>query len=263
MADAQRVYSDEEFAVILRTAAELASRAEQTGFSSSGLTVAEMKLAAAQAGLDPALVERAARLLVTRAAESPLERLIGGPFRHEHGARFSIALDEQTAARLLSAVRISTDYHSSDPGYSSALGMAWKASGSGDVLSVAARPDSDGTSVSVVVDRRGTFVLVGVLSSLAMFFTVSFAAFALAPESPALGVGGLVVGIGGILAAARGYWVSSTRKVRERVGVVLDAIGETVDRPASPASRATADGDGAAAPMRDAGPVGDARVAGE
>ena len=53
MSDDQRVYSDEEFALILRTAAELASRAEQPGFSSNGLTLAEMKSAAAQAGLDP------------------------------------------------------------------------------------------------------------------------------------------------------------------------------------------------------------------
>src|SRR5262245_39891252 len=162
MADDQRVYTDEEFARILRTAAELASRAERPRFSSNGLTLTEMKSAAAQAGLDPALVERAARLLVTRAAASPLERLMGGPLRHEHDARFSIKLDEHNAARLLSAVRINTDFHSSDPGHSSALGMTWKASGDGDVLSVTARPDAGGASVSVVIDRRGTFVLTGV-----------------------------------------------------------------------------------------------------
>src|SRR3954465_9179063 len=124
MADDQRVYSDEEFALILRTAAELASRAEQPSFSSNGLTLAEMKSAAAQAGLDPALVERAARMLVPRATASPVERLIGGPLRHEHDARFPIELDEDSAARLLSAVRISaTHFHSSNAGPSSPPGM--------------------------------------------------------------------------------------------------------------------------------------------
>jgi hypothetical protein len=108
MSDDQRVYSDDEFARILRTAAELASRVEKPGISSNGLTSTEMKSAAAQAGLDPALVERAARLLVIRATASPLERLIGGPLRHEHDARFSIKLDEHNAGDLLPALAASS-----------------------------------------------------------------------------------------------------------------------------------------------------------
>src|SRR5829696_3714031 len=106
MTDDQRVYSDEEFVLILRKVAELASRTESPAASSSGLTLTEMKSAAAQAGLDPALVERAARMLATRAAASPLEWLTGGPLRHRQEARFPIKLDEEGAARLLSAIRI-------------------------------------------------------------------------------------------------------------------------------------------------------------
>ena len=93
MSDDQRVYSDEEFALILRKATELA-RAEPRTPSSAGLTLTEMKAAAAQVGLDPALVERAARLLAARATASPLERLTGGPVRYDHEARFPIKLDE-------------------------------------------------------------------------------------------------------------------------------------------------------------------------
>src|SRR5687768_5088687 len=107
MSDDQRVYSDEQFALILRKAAELASGAQPSAPSQSGLTLTEMKAAASQVGFDPALVERAARLLAVGAAASPLERLIGGPLRHEHEARFPIKLDEHRAALLLSAVRIS------------------------------------------------------------------------------------------------------------------------------------------------------------
>jgi hypothetical protein len=231
VADDQRVYSDEEFALVLRTAAELASRAEQPGFSSHGLTLSEMKSAAAQAGLDPALVERAARLLVSRVKATPFERLIGGSLRHEHDARFSVKLDEHNAARLLSAVRINTDFHSSDPGHSSALGMTWKAAADGDVLSVVARPDADSTSVSVVIDRRGTFVVASMVSALVMFFALLFSAFALAPEAPALGIAGAAVGSGGVLALARSLWASSTRKARERIAIVMDAISQTIRQP--------------------------------
>src|SRR4051812_34494313 len=56
MVDDQRVYSDEEFALILRKAAELVSHTETPATSSGGLTLAEMKAAAAQAGFDPVLV---------------------------------------------------------------------------------------------------------------------------------------------------------------------------------------------------------------
>jgi hypothetical protein len=229
MADDQRVYSDEEFAVILRHAAELASRTERPGPSSGGLTLTEMKAAAAQAGFDPALVERAARLLSARATASPLERLTGGPVRHDHEARFPAKLDENTAARILSAVRISAGQAGSrDVGHSSSMGMTWHDGGDMEALQVTARPDGEGTSVSVVLDRRGTLLTVAGMSGLAMFFTVLFAGSVLYAEAPALGYSGLVAGVGGALAAARGYWASSTRRARERISEVLDAIGQAV-----------------------------------
>ena len=231
MTDDQRVYSDEEFALILRTTAELASRAEQPGFLSNGLTLAEMKSAAAQAGLDPALVERAARMLVMRGTASPVERLIGGPLRLEHDARFPIEFDEDSAARLLSAVRISaTHFHSASAGHSSALGVTWQASGEGDVLSIVARPDEYGTSVSVVIDRRGTFALTGVVSSLAV--VVAFVAgIGLYDALPLLAPWVTVAGIAGTLAVARRFWTSSTKTARERIGMFVDAIGQARVRP--------------------------------
>jgi hypothetical protein len=232
MADDQRVYSDEEFARILRSATEMANRAVPPSVAATGLTLADMKSAAAQAGLDPALVERAARELVVPTSASLVERLIGGPVQHQRTAHFDIAFDEQRAARLLSAVRINADYHSTDPGHSSALGMMWRAAGAGDVLSVAARPVARETAVTAIVDRRGTFVLTGVVTSLALFLAVLFAVFALYPESPTQGVSGLVVGVGGILALARAFWASSTRQVQEKLSEVVEVISETLRHPA-------------------------------
>jgi hypothetical protein len=254
MSDDQRVYSDEEFAVILRKAAELASRAEAPAASSTGLTLSEMKAAAAQAGFDPALVEQAARLLAVRVTTTPIERLIGGPLRHDHKIRFAIKLDENGAARLLSAVRISaSEFGSGNPGHSSSMGMTWHGGGETETLRVTARPEENGTSVSVTLDRRFTLAAVAGLSGLAIFFTVLFSVFALYPEAPALGVGGFLVGVGSALAAARGYWASSTRKVRERIGVVMDAIGQTLNQPEEPqASDFGTMRDGAATRERDA-----------
>jgi hypothetical protein len=220
----ERTYSDEEFALILRKAAELAERPEQPGVTADGLTLIEMKSAAAQAGYDPALVEQAARMMVNTATPSLLERLIGGPLRHEQVAHFTTTFDEASARKLLSAVRINAHYHSTHPGHSSAVGASWQASGSGDVLSVIARPASDGTTVTVAIDRRGTFVLVGAVSLLISFFAILFSVFALYPEAPSLGIGGLVVGVGGIATAVRSFWSSSTRRTRERIDEFMDNI---------------------------------------
>jgi hypothetical protein len=252
MADDQRLYSDEEFALILRKAAELASRAESPAASSAGLTLAEMKSAASQAGLDAALIEQAARMLAATAtataAASRLERLIGGPLRHDHQARFRVRLDESSAALLLSAVRIAASVAGSrDVGHSSSLGMTWHDGGELESLGVTARPEEDGASVSVTVDRRGTLVIVGLTSALVAFFAVLFSGSVLYPDSPALGYAGCIAGIGAALAVARNYWASSTRKVRERISVVMDAIARTLSRPETQVSGLRAVGDGAAA----------------
>lgn len=259
MADEQRVYSDEEFALILRKASELASRAEPPGPSSAGLTLTEMKAVAAQAGLAPALVERAARLVTVRATTSPFERLIGGPWRHEQLARFPIKLDENRSAQVLSAVRISAG-HPGD-GHSSSMGMTWHSGGEFETFSVTARPEEDGTSVSVVLDRRGTLGLVAPLSAAGMFLSF-LAAAGFYDVVPALGVGAGIAGMGGALAIARGYWASSTRKVRERISAVMDAIGETITQPETPPSGFSTIGDGPAARAPDARVVGDAERTG-
>jgi hypothetical protein len=237
--------------------------AEARADSSAGLTLTEMKAAAAQVGFNPALVERAARLLAESAAASPLERLIGGPLRHDHKARFPITLDEDSAARLLSAVRIIAGLPGSrDVGHSSSMGMTWHDGGDLESLGITARPEEDGTVVSVALDRRGPLSVVAMISGIAMFFVVLFSVFALYPAAPALGVGGFIAGIGGVLAAARGYWASSTRKVRERISFVMDSIGQTLSQPEAQVAGLPKIGDSAAAPESDPRVVGDAELTG-
>ena len=126
ISDNRPVYSDEEFALILRKAAELAEPADPRSHSSGGLTLAEMKAAAAQAGFDPALVERAARLLRANAAAAAsfMERLIGGRTRHGSEAYFPIVLDEAGATKLLSAVRIGVGR--TGDGHSGPTGLTWR-----------------------------------------------------------------------------------------------------------------------------------------
>src|SRR5690606_32521597 len=118
-------------------------------------------------------VERAARMLAATASTSRLERLTGGPLRHQYEAHSPVELDENGAALLLSAVRIAASAPGSrDVGHSSSMGMTWHDGGELESLSVTARPAEDGTAVSVALDRRGTLGLVAAASGLTMFFAV-------------------------------------------------------------------------------------------
>lgn len=257
MADGRRVYSDEEFALILRQATRLASGDEPPGSSSAGLTLAEMQAAAAEVGIDPTLVERAARLLAVTTPASLPDKLIGGPVRHVHEARFPTELDENRADRLLSAVRIADgNAGSASAGHSSPFGMTWHSGGELEKLAVTARPDEDGTSVSILFDRRLTLVPVVAFSGCGLLFSF-VAGMGLYDVSPALGLGATIAGVGGVVAAARLYWATSTRTVRERIGAVMDTIGQTLSQAESRVTGVDTVDDLAPAPERGAAAVGD------
>jgi hypothetical protein len=187
-----------------------------------------MKSAAAQAGINPTLVELAARQLASHANASHFERLVGGPLRHEQEAKFRGKLDEQTAARLLSAIRISaTHIQSANDGHSSALGVTWQASNDGNVISVVAKPDQNGTTASIVIDRRGTFVVTGAFSSFAILMSFLMG-MGLYEQMPLIAPWIPVAGVVGTLAVVRSFWASSSRKARERIGIFMDVIGQTL-----------------------------------
>ena len=225
ISDDRPVYSDEEFALILRKAAELAEPADPRSHSPGGLTLAEMKAAAAQAGFDPALVERAARLLRANATAAPsfMERLIGGRTRHGSEAHFPIVLDEAGAAKLLSAVRIVVGR--SGDGHSGPTGVTWRSSDDGGaVLSLTALADHEGTSMTADLDRRGTLVVVGSLTLVGSFLALAFGGTVAGEIVPGLEAVGGLSGVGAVLAIARTYWASSTRTARERLSHVMDSV---------------------------------------
>ena len=75
-----------------------------------------MKAAAAQVGIDPSLVEQAARLVAANVTTAPsfMERLFGGRARYRGEAHYPIVLDEAGVAafyegHLLSVLTIRTD----------------------------------------------------------------------------------------------------------------------------------------------------------
>ena len=118
-----------------------------------------------------------------------------------------------------------------NPGHSSALGMTFSDGGEMETLSVTAKPEGNTTTVNLVLDRRNTLLTVVISSGIGMILAELFAMSALYQESPTLGIGAAIAFAAGILAIGRAYWASSTNKARERIGVVMDAVGRTLTKP--------------------------------
>ena len=78
----RRRYSEEEVGLILRRATEI-QRAEPTAPDPEGLTLAELEEIASEAGIDPALLRRAATELHSLRPATAASRLAGAPLEIE------------------------------------------------------------------------------------------------------------------------------------------------------------------------------------
>ena len=185
-----------------------------------------MKAIAVEVGLDPTLIERAARLMP---AGSRLDRLLGGPVRHRLDAHFATKLTEERTAHLLSVVRAAVEMQGE--GEANASGMAWNsvAVGSWSQTFVTAHGEGEGTRVRVTVDRRGGLVGTGFVSlagGLSVAGLIVGIGVALGVPEVAIGQGVIGGGVAGGLALGRAVWTSTARGIRKKA----DALMETISR---------------------------------
>ncbi len=187
----------------------------------------EMKAIAVEAGLDPDLVEQAARLVPVDSSESRLARGLGGPVKYRLDAHFRTKLTDESAAHLLSAVRAAVEQQGA--GEADSSGMLWHSIG-GQIL-VTAHAEAEGTRVRVVVDRRGGLIVTGALSllgALAVAVGVVAAGETGVLESVAIGLSIIAGGAAGSLALARAVWASNSRAMRAKVDALMDTIGRSL-----------------------------------
>ncbi len=189
-----------------------------------------MKVIAAEAGLDPALVERAARLTPGDPTRSRLERLLGGPVKYRLGGHFATNLTDERAARLLDVVRAVAEQQGE--GEASSSGISWHSVGEGSQILVSAHAEGDGTRVRVVVDRRAGLMLTGtfsVLGSLAIGVLVLVGGEAIELQSLPLGLALMGGGMASVLALGRAVWASTSRGIRERVDALMDTVSRSLE----------------------------------
>jgi hypothetical protein len=187
-----------------------------------------MKAIAADAGLDPVMVERAARLMPASAGESRLARVLGGPLKHRLDSYFTTELTTESAAHLLAAVRAAAEQQGE--GESSTSGVSWHSVGEGSQILVTALSEGTGTRVRIMVDRSGGLVMTGMFTLLGVLAVGIAGAVGIGASGIESGLaeGVLFGAVAGVLAVGRAAWASSSRGLRTKMNALMDAVSQSL-----------------------------------
>ena len=236
--DSSRQYSDREVRLILKSAVELQQRlADLAGERAGGMSLAELEQVAAEAGLDPTFVRRAAAQLDAPAAPSDRSIFLGGPTQLVLERVVNLTIDPDRFDHLLDVVRAVTH----EVGEVSTVGrqFGWKGrlDGAKSDVSVSAGDDRTTLRVRIQLDEVAVSHFMLKTGMLGVGGGLFGAAVTVADYGPVA----LVLG-GGVLAS--GYLWSrhglrrATARYRARGHELIEAlvtrIGETAreNRPA-------------------------------
>ncbi len=206
-----------------------------------GFSLTEMKAIAVEAGLDPVLIERAARLMPVGSSKSWLDRVLGGPLKHRLDAHFETKLTEETKAHLLSAVRAAVEMQGRGEAYPS--GMSWNSVGAASQVFVTAHAEGEGTRVRVTVDRGGALAGTTAMVSLVSIVLGGVVATILEPESVAVNAAIVGGAVAGSLGLGRAMWASTTRGIREKVDALMDTVSRSLAESGSESASSEETGD--------------------
>ncbi len=120
-----RLFSEQEIGAILKRTAELSKQADRS--VQDGLSLEEIQQLAADAGLDPDLVARAAAEVSSPVAVKPRADLFGGPLAYATDVDLDIDVDEEAWESMLPAIRAT--FH--DPGTVSVRDGTYEWTGTG------------------------------------------------------------------------------------------------------------------------------------
>ena len=230
-------YSDEEFALILRQAAELQ---ESSGHPHhpEGLSLAEIKQVAREAGIDPRYVAEAAALLAMRGSSSE-RNWLGVPFKLEHERSLPGEVPDREMKTLLDEIRRVMEAPGELSHVPGALEWQHKSEGTSDKTYVDVVVKDGNTQVKIRGDRSemaAVWFTLGPMAGVALGM-IGAAAAALGPgaETAALlaGGGGLGLGAGWV------GWRYTAARWKQRLDTLTERLTSTVTRLAESPSPAT------------------------
>jgi len=209
--EAERRYTDREFAQIVRRAFALERQAPQSISARDGLTLDEMQAIAAEVGIDPVALGHAAALQPVERSGS-MARALGAPdawvwkFSIEGGGVDVSARLLGTMQRML---RQRGEIRRRD-------GMTeWRSVGRSDQVSVTMAPDGGDTRIEVAGDRGSALFLVALLALLPWSAAAAFLGAALSFTGSAVVL--TVAALAGAFLTARLLWRATGRRLRDRL----------------------------------------------
>jgi hypothetical protein len=228
----KRRYSEEEFALILRKAAEIQESPRDGGTVGGGsFTLEEIQSIAGEAGIDPQAVSRAAALLGPMRGEGRrgrIEAIIGGRAAYHREFEVEGHLPPEEMGRLLQVIRKEAAHQGTAAEVLG--GVEWKTVGEVSSLSINITPREGATSIQIVGDRGGAAFVTVLFSLLGPAFASGVLGSILEPTTAA-GIVTMVGGLftGGIL-VGRTLWVRSSRSFRRKLDRILERLADEVGR---------------------------------
>ena len=228
-ANDERRYSDEEFAVILRTASEVPGGLIPAlpPQPQDGLTLSQIQEIASEVGIDPGRVSRAAALLPSGDA-SALMSFLGGQPRHRLEATVPASVPTAALGRIVEVARNATG--TQGEAREVLGGLEWKGSTATATFGASITPHEDHTTLHAWTDRTESMAGIyagagfGVLGVVAL--TMGKLVFG---ETDAGIVAALLSGIPPAFLFARTLWKRSTKKYKLRLIHLMDAMAKEAE----------------------------------
>ncbi len=218
-----RRFDESELALILRQAAELQARDSVRPHGGGGLSLPEIQAIAAEVGIEPGYVQRAAAGLAVR-PPSQLSRIAGGPARIETERTVDGSVDADTLAAIADATRSEFGEHGT---LRDALGgIEWRARGDWGTTYVTVRSGTHGTRVVVGADRSNTAWALGLIVPIIGVVVGAAAAGPIGVQEVIGAAGGAAAGLTG----ARYAWSHITARWRTRIDSVAERLREIASR---------------------------------
>lgn len=222
----ERKYTENEFALILRKAFELQER--QGGADAAhGLSLREIQSIAAEIGLDPDVVQRAASLL-PKAGAGRLARVFGGPSLYQMEYSADGEISKEDFGKIVDAIRQATGHQGQ---VTEVLGsLEWKTVGEVSQIHVTVSPREGQTIVRVLADRGGAGALTFVFPGLAGLISIGIAGAIIEPSTVPGVLSIVALALGGAFLTSRTIWKATTSRFRARLHELMRSLSGTVER---------------------------------
>lgn len=226
----ERRYSEEEFALVLRMASEVQEGGESGSDRSlppEGLTLSQIREIALEVGIDPERVSRAAALLPS-GGESLGVRLLGGHPRDHLEHMVSGEVPEKDLGRIIEVARSTLGV----PGETREVmgSLEWTGSNNVTGFFVSVTPRDGKANLQGSTNRTESLMGIYAGAGMGVLGIVALSTVKLVfGETDAGIVAGLLSGIPPAFLICRTLWKRSTKKWRDRLLHLMDAMAEEAE----------------------------------